>query len=99
MRQLTTRGIRLKLELERKGIKVVETYPGAAQDILDIPRKGKGLDKLEEGLKLVGIQGLASAMSGDELDAVTCALVGIMYLKGEYQAIGDPDEILMILPQ
>jgi predicted RNase H-like nuclease len=38
-------------------------------------------------------------MSGDELDAVTCALVGIMYLKGEYLAIGDPDEMLMILPK
>lgn len=99
MRKLTERGIRLRVELERKDIMVIETYPGAAQDILRIPRKGKGLDKLEKGLHLVGIQGLNLSMNGDELDAVTCALVGVMFLKGEHQAIGDPDEMLMILPR
>ena len=39
------------------------------------------------------------SMSADELDAVTCALVGIMYLRGTYHAIGNPDEMLMILPR
>ena len=38
-------------------------------------------------------------MTGDELDAVTSALVGIMYLRRSYRAIGDPDEVLMILPE
>jgi predicted nuclease with RNAse H fold len=99
MRQLTRRGIWLRAGLERKGLTVIETYPGAAQDVLHIPRKGKGLDKLTEGLRLVGVKGLDRGMSGDELDAITCALVGIMYLKGEHRAIGDPDEMLMILPQ
>jgi predicted nuclease with RNAse H fold len=99
MRQLTERGIWLRADLESKGMTVIETYPGAAQDILHIPRKGKGLDLLTEGLVLAGVNGLAHGMSGDELDAVTCALVGIMYLKGEYLAIGDPDEMLMILPK
>jgi predicted nuclease with RNAse H fold len=98
MRQLTIRGMRLRADLERKGLTVIETYPGAAQDILRIPRKGKGLDRLAEGLRAMGIKGLDRSMSGDELDAVTCALVGIMYFKGEHRAIGDPDEILMILP-
>jgi predicted nuclease with RNAse H fold len=98
MRQLTERGITLKAALERKGMTVIETYPGAAQDILHIPRKGRGLDKLAEGLSLTGVRGLFGAMSGDELDAVTCALVGIMYLRGTYHAIGNADEALMILP-
>lgn len=99
MRQLTERGIRLRAELEKKGLTVVETYPGAAQDILHIPRKGKGLDKMTEGLSLAGIKGLDCSMSSDELDAVTCALVGIMYLRGEHRVIGNPDEMLMILPR
>lgn len=98
MRQLTERGMQLTVELEMKGMTVIETYPGAAQDILRIPRKGKGLDKLAEGLRQAGIRGLVSTMTGDELDAVTCALVGIMYLRRTYRAIGNPDEILMILP-
>jgi hypothetical protein len=77
---------------------VIETYPGATQDILGIPRKGRGIDKLVEGLRLTGISGVKDDMTGDELDAVSCALAGIMYLKGEYSAIGDPGEMLMILP-
>ncbi len=99
MRKLTERGMRLKAQLEAKGLAVFETYPGAAQDILHVPRKGKGLDKLLAGLKALGIKGLRPGMTGDELDAATCALVGLMYLKGEHRAIGDPDEILMILPK
>ena len=99
MRQLTERGMRLRADLERKGMTIIETYPGAAQDILHIPRKGKGLDRLTKGLHLAGVKGLGHGMSGDELDAVTCALVGIMCLRGEHRVIGDPDEMLMILPQ
>ena len=99
MRQLTERGMRLRAELEKKGLMVIETYPGAVQDILHIPRKGKGLDGLEKGLSQIGIRGLDAGMTGDELDAITCAFAGILYLRGEYRAIGDPDEMLMILPQ
>lgn len=99
MRLLTERGVWLRKILEDKGLMVIETYPGAAQDILHIPRKGKGLDKLAEGLSLAGVKGLDVTMNADELDAVTCALVGIMYLTGEYREIGDPDEMLMILPR
>ena len=99
MRKLTERGMRLKWELEKKGLTVIETYPGAIQDILGIPRKGKGLEKLTRGLSLAGIRGLDTGLTGDELDAVTCALAGILYLRGKYRAIGDPDEMLMILPE
>ena len=99
MRKLTERGLRLKAELENKGLTVIETYPGAVQVILGILRKGKGLEKLAKGLSLAGIKGLDAGLTGDELDAITCALVGILYLKGKYPAIGDPDEMLMILPE
>ena len=98
MRQLTERGIQIIADLEENGLKVIETYPVGAQDILHIPRKKKGLGGLAEGLHSVGIEGFQSGASGDELDAVTCAFVVILYLQGKYRAIGDPDEILMILP-
>ncbi|MEW6034639.1 MAG: DUF429 domain-containing protein [Chloroflexota bacterium] len=98
MRQLTERGMRLKMALEHAGMRVIETYPGAAQDILGIPRKKLGLNALAEGLRQAGVSGLDRPMTGDELDAVTCALVGIAYLKGKHQSLGDPGEMLMILP-
>lgn len=37
-------------------------------------------------------------LTRDELDGVTCALVGRAYLGGDFFAIGRPDEGLMIVP-
>jgi len=99
MRKLTERGIRLKEKLERRGFKVIEVYPGGAQDILGIPRKGRGLEKLLEGLRKLGLKGLRGDMTGDELDAVTSAYVGKLYIEGEYTALGDADEGVMIMPK
>jgi len=99
MRRLTERGIGLRRSLEERGFEVIETYPGAAQDVLRIPRKQNGLAKLRRGLEELGIKKLDDSMTGDELDSVTCALVGKMYLEGRYIAIGDSEEILMILPK
>jgi predicted nuclease with RNAse H fold len=99
MRKLTKRGIGLRKKLEERGIDIVEVYPGAAQDLLKIPRKQKGLEKLREGLEGVGISGLSDEMNVQELDAVTSALVGKMYVEGNYLSIGDPEEVLMILPK
>jgi predicted nuclease with RNAse H fold len=101
MRMLTKRGIRLRRILEKKGFKVIEVYPGAAQDIWKIPRKQKGLEKLRRGLMRLGVKGDISKndITGDELDAITSALVGKAYLEGKYLAIGDPEEGLIILPK
>lgn len=83
MRKLTVRGIALKESLEGKKLRVIEAYPGGAQDVLGIPRKQKGLDKLRAGLEKLGIEGLNSQMSDHELDAVTCAYVGKSLLEGK----------------
>ena len=101
MRKLTRRGIKLRKILEDKGFRVIESFPGAAQDLLGMPRKQKGLEKLRQALIKYGIKGDIEnkTVSDHELDAVTSALVGLLYLEGNYVAIGDPEEILMILPK
>ncbi len=101
MRMLTARGMKLRADLEARGLEVIESFPGAIQDLLGIPRKQKGLPLLADALERYGI-GLgrrSSELNGDELDAVTSALVGLLYTKGEFRAIGDPSEGLMILPK
>ena len=100
MRMLTARGMRLRAALEARGFEVIESFPGAIQDILGMPRKQKGLRDLEGALRRygIGLRRPEGGFSGDELDAVTSALVGLMYRNGEYRAIGDPEEGLMILP-
>src|SRR5258707_14455921 len=57
MQMLTRRGIKLAEELRNRGLKVIESYPGAAQDILGIPRKGSSLEELKRGLNRAGITG------------------------------------------
>lgn len=99
MRKLTERGIKLKEILERKKFEVIEVYPGGAQDILNIPRKQEGLRGLKNGLRGIGIKGLKKSITHDELDAVTCALVGKLYLEKNHTALGDENEGLMIMPK
>jgi len=100
MRKLTMRGIDLKRTMEEKNFRVIETYPGAAQDLLEMPRKKQGLEKLRKALIDYGLKGdVNRKLTADELDAITCALVGKEYLEGKYLAIGDPGEGLMILPK
>lgn len=89
MRSLTVRGIKLKKILQRKGYTVIEIYPGAAQDVWGIPRKQKGLPKLRRGLEKLGLNGLAKTMNGDELDAVTGAIVGKLFLQGKAEVLGN----------
>ncbi len=98
MRKLTNRGLKLKGIFEKAGIEVIESYPGAFQDILGIPRKQEGLDKLRTGLIKYGVKGIRKGAIHDELDAVCSAIVGKMYLENKHKAIGDPKEGLMILP-
>lgn len=101
MRMLTRRGIRLANRIRRLGISAVETFPGAAQDLLGMPRKQIGLPELQQSLVEIGCKGdvVRRGLTGDELDAVSCALVALDYARGSYLAIGDPSEIMMILPK
>jgi uncharacterized protein YprB with RNaseH-like and TPR domain/predicted nuclease with RNAse H fold len=100
MKSLTTRGMRLAAEFRRLGLSVIESYPGAAQDILGIPRKGASLDELKWGLSRAGISGryVSERVSHDEVDAITSALVGLFYLADDYLALGTPTEDYLIVP-
>jgi predicted nuclease with RNAse H fold len=95
MRKLTERGIKLKGLLESKGFKVIEVYPGGAQDVLGIPRKQQGLCKLRNGLGKLGIKGLTKNMTDHELDAVTSAYVGKLFLEGNSETLGSKNGIVM----
>lgn len=101
MQSLTMRGMRLADELRKHGLKVIESYPGAAQDILGIPRKGSSLEELKWGLNRAGIDGayLKDRVTHDEVDAITSALVGLFYLADDYIALGTPAEDYLIVPR
>ncbi len=101
MKPLTLRGIRLRAEIEglSDAPRVIESYPGAAQDILCIPRKQKGLALLRSGLADLGLHGPGLATrSHDEMDAVTAAVVGRYFEAGRFEAMGVPAEAQLIVP-
>ncbi|MGH6662493.1 MAG: ribonuclease H-like domain-containing protein, partial [Rhodospirillales bacterium] len=100
MQQLTARGIRLATHFRNIGIPVIESYPGAAQDIMDIPRKRAGLDYLAKGLADFGLEGdfATEKVSHDELDAITSAVVGLFFWSGKFEPLGDEDEDYLIIP-
>jgi predicted nuclease with RNAse H fold len=97
MRMLTERGMELKLKIERLGFRAVECYPGAAQDVWGIPRQHKDREGLLAGLQDLGVRGLREALTGDELDAVTAALVGRRFLLGKGEMLGGKNGIVIPL--
>jgi len=103
MQKLTNRGIKLRKFFEKKGLKVIETYPGSAQDLLNIPRKGGDHKPLQRALIKYGFKGDVSKgdITHDELDAITSALVGKLYLEGKTLALGIDEEskIITALPR
>jgi predicted nuclease with RNAse H fold len=101
MQLLTERGIHLRKMFEKRGFPVIESYPGAAQDILRIIRKKVSLEDLKLGLESIGLTGefAHNRNSHDELDAITSALVGYFYIAGEYEALGNKEEGYLIIPK
>ena len=102
MKMLTLRGINLRLAIEAlpEAPTVIESYPGAAQDIFCIPRKQRGLSLLREGLRRLGIHGTGlETDSHDEMDAITSAIVGRYYETGLYEPMGIPSEAQLIVPK
>jgi len=101
MQKLTTRGIKLSTIFRKQGYAVIESYPGAAQDILRFPRKRINLTELEIDLTNTGIKPFSNReiITHDEIDALTSALVGYFYLVGEYEAIGSIEENYLIVPK
>ena len=97
MRMLTARGMRLGGVLAAKGHVVLETYPGAAQDIWGIPRQ-RDVRGLRRGLqRFVKIE--KRGLCCHELDAVTCALLAKLHRQRRTERIGRQDEGWMVLPK
>ncbi|MFQ5786613.1 MAG: ribonuclease H-like domain-containing protein [Thermodesulfobacteriota bacterium] len=100
MQKLTARGIRLADHFRSLGIPVIESYPGAAQDIMGIPRKRISLEFLSKGLEKFGVKGdfIKKPVTHDELDAITSATVGLFFWGGKFEALGNEDEDYLIIP-
>jgi uncharacterized protein len=98
MRGLTERGIKLKRRLEALRFRVIEIYPGGAQDIWGIPRAKASLLGLRKGLQHLGIKGLKRDTSDHELDAASGALTGLLFLEGKAEVFGNFETGAIVMP-
>ncbi len=100
MQRLTARGMMLANHFRNLGVPVIESYPGAAQDIMGIPRKRASLEYLARGLRLFGIDGEFdyNTVTHDELDAITSAIVGLFFWSGKFEGLGNEEEEYLIIP-
>lgn len=100
MQSLTKRGISLAHRFRSLGVPVIESFPGAAQDVMGIPRKRTSLRHLTSGLQEFGLSGTfeTQTISHDELDAITSAVVGAFFWSGRFEALGNEDEDYLIIP-
>jgi uncharacterized protein YprB with RNaseH-like and TPR domain/predicted nuclease with RNAse H fold len=101
MQKLTQRGMKLSKILRDSGFTVIESYPGAAQDILGFPRKRVHLRELAVDLLSMGIvpHSDREPVTHDQIDALTNAANGYFFLAGMYEAIGNEEEGFLILPK
>jgi len=99
MRGLTERGMLLALKIEKLGIRVIEIYPGGAQDVWGIPRAARDSEALRRGLRTLGVKGLRKTASDHELDAASGALVGYLFLRGAAEVYGNFPEGAIVMPK
>jgi predicted nuclease with RNAse H fold len=95
---LTRRGIALRTAFEAHGIRAIEAFPGAAQDVLGLPRKQRSRELLAAGLRRLCIRPIET-LDGDALDAITASYVGHCYLSGAYEALGPPTDVQVVNPR
>lgn len=101
MRLLTARGMDLAERLRADSVPVIETYPGGAQDLLGLPRKGVGERRLQRALVSFGFRGdiARRPLTHDELDAILCGFTSREHLHGRSLVLGTPDEGELVLPR
>ncbi len=100
MQALTKRGIHLAKCFRTEGVPVIESFPGAMQDILGIPRKRDSLRWLKQGLIEYGLDGqfAVNEVSHDELDAICSAIVGQLAWTGLVERLGNDSEGHLLIP-
>jgi len=99
------RAIGLKEKLEVRDFAVIEVYPYASKVCLfgRLPRKTTvaGRQALQERLRRL-IPAIPSPQESllphDALDALLAAYTGVLYIKGQTEALGDPSEGLLHIP-
>lgn len=99
MRTLALRAMKLNKLLAKSGYKTIEVHPTSTRKALNLP--SKDLKAIQEALKSMGLKGDIEArpLTVHEVDAVTAALTGYLYVKNKTESIGDVEEGYITVPK
>lgn len=96
MTYLVERGIRLGNQL-KNNYKVIEVYNNATAKILGFYEK-KDFDMQKKLAEMLEGELKNRLMKRDELDSISAALTGFLYMQGKTQEVGD-DEGKIVIPK
>lgn len=98
MEKLTLRAIRIVRELTRRRFKVIEVHPTSTRKALKMPTKD--WKKIQTIFLRIGLEGdlKTRVLTPHEIDAVTAALTGHLYIQGKTELIGDKKEGYIVVP-
>ena len=92
MEKLNLRAIKITQQIKREKIHIIEVHPTSTRKALKIPTKD--WKKIQNIFIYMGLKGdlETRALTSHEIDAVTAALTGYLYLQGKIDLIGDGEE-------
>jgi predicted nuclease with RNAse H fold len=98
MKTLTLRAIELNRLITERGIQTIEVHPTSTRKALNMP--AKDWKEIQSILKCIGLKGSLSerALAPHELDAVTAAITGYLYMRGLTEILGDGEEGFIVVP-
>ena len=97
MQKLTLRAIKLTQKTKEE-FEIIEVHPTSTRKALKIPTKD--WKKIQTIFIRMGLEGnlKTRVLSPHEIDAVTAALTGHLYLKGKTELIGNQEEGYIVVP-
>jgi len=99
MKNLTQRGIKIAQKLREHKLKVIEVHPTSTRKALEMPIKN--WRKIQTLLTTIGLKGehQVRTLTPHEIDALTAALTGLLYMQGKVRLIGDENEGVIVVPE
>ncbi len=98
MKKLTLRAIKIAQQIKREKLHIIEVHPTSTRKALKIPTKD--WKKIRNIFIYMGLKGdlETRALTSHEIDAVTAALTGYLYLQEKIDLIGDGEEGYIVVP-
>lgn len=98
MEKLTLRAMKIAQQIKREKLHIIEVHPTSTRKALKIPTKD--WKKIQNIFIHMGLKGDLETriLTSHEIDAVTAALTGYLYLQEKTELIGDGEEGYIVVP-